>query len=236
MVKAPRDLVFRLKVYSVEHEAWEVGRVLPELEPIRENITRLGGITPTAGKVFTLTLKFVRVGGKGLPEIRNRDGRNGEWEREVDGADGGLLRGVKVCEPISMSLGGRCGDSEGGGWGKMITSGGTTRGGDIGPNVVSCVASSGLSEGGVMRLFGESLSRHCEGDVMELLGDDLSSPGGVVGVESIGEGQGEIVTLGENLSGAESESSTSLSEEGGRSGELSRTASESTTTVEVART
>ncbi|KAH9060405.1 hypothetical protein EDB83DRAFT_2315698 [Lactarius deliciosus] len=79
---------------------------------------------------------------------------------------------------LTVSLDGRFGESEGSEWEERSTFVGTSRGGDIRPNIVSRVASSGLGEGGVMGTFRES----------------LSSPGGVRMVKSIGKGRGETAT------------------------------------------
>ncbi|KAH9028830.1 hypothetical protein EDB83DRAFT_2319519 [Lactarius deliciosus] len=144
MVKTVRVLGFHLKTSSC---AWYG----VEANPLGSN-TKLGSVTPTAGEVFTLTLKFVHVGGKGLAEIQNRDGRNGEWEREVDGVGGELLGEVETC---SMSLGGCCGGSESGDWDEKSTSGGTTRGGDISPTVGwSQLAKDGVKRGHLAKDLG----------------------------------------------------------------------------------
>ncbi|KAH8977085.1 hypothetical protein EDB86DRAFT_3250392 [Lactarius hatsudake] len=134
--------------------------------------------------------KVIRGGGEG-----SGSGSNGgdEWEETrgmgvesarigvrqigcVEGVGGELLRGVETCKAIGVSLGGRSGESKGGGWDEMGRSSKASSlassGGDIGPAVMSHVASSRLGEGGVMGPFGES----------------LSSPGGVRMGEVIDEG------------------------------------------------
>ncbi|KAH9010695.1 hypothetical protein EDB85DRAFT_2233205 [Lactarius pseudohatsudake] len=209
MVKAPCVLEFRPRKSSVKDEAWGARRVLLKLEPIRGSVARLGGVTLTGGEAFTLASKLVCVCGKGFDEIRNCDSRNGEAEREVDGSESGAgKRGESVgmdmwrtgCVEVAgreLSRGVETRKAIGG---EMSSSGGTSREGDIGPNIVT---SSGLGEGGVMRPFGESLSR----------------PGGVTMVD---DWWGETGMLSENLSGGGSWGTISLDDGGGRSGELGR--------------
>ncbi|KAH9007304.1 hypothetical protein EDB86DRAFT_2824354 [Lactarius hatsudake] len=76
----------------------------------------------------------------------------------VEGVGRELLRGVETRKTIGMSPGGRSGKSKGRGWDEMSRSSKASSGGDIRPIIVSRMALSRLSEGGIMGPFGESLS------------------------------------------------------------------------------
>ncbi|KAH8981057.1 hypothetical protein EDB92DRAFT_1820367 [Lactarius akahatsu] len=170
------------------------------------------------GKVFMLTLKLmpVCVGGKCLAEIQNQDGRDGDWEREVNtgcvkGVDRELSGGVEACELIGVSLGGHCGGS---------------KKGEISGQML--LGEGGLKiDGEVSKVKGKaSGARKGSGGGESMFGDEVSFRDGILndnGVNSGSLGEGGVreardTDHGERAGGTDKSSETPLVNENGSRG------------------